>query len=587
MSGLRSARAEERLVLVEEGGRGGWIERRILHALGEHLDHMNLPVVEASAAAAFGRAALSGRAVSVRVEPAEVDRADVVIRAELSLDGRKTATARGPAATLDTLASRLAIGLAAALGREVSREEASRFGSVPLPFSVHRLIGRAEGRAQTGDLRRALLSLERALERAPTGSVETLIAARRIRLGMGEERPELVAAARERARDAKRRGRLEEALAATRDALRFGAKPRVRWRLDLPTGEHRFAVGEDRIWLLRGSRWLTIGARSGFLDDRGRAAGPIEGVVKGELLMRRPGRGKVSRLIRMAPDGRPRWDLRLGEKTARVEVSGAGHIAVVGTARWAWVEESVGTKTRGMGIPLAVGEVGALVEKGPGRVALVRPGRTAPTWTASVSGPIRATRLTRAKALLLTPNGLTILDAHDGALRKIEGVPTDMRLLGARGRHAALGMGTRVLLVDVLAGAVTAEVRTPSMALGAHAGAFTISVLCVDGEVLHWDPDGLLIDRARVKGNPVGILAGPPEAPGPLVETRREIVAFSEVLPDDHTDVDLLLDSAQMAHGLGQTEAARRLVGWVRRRGYGRLDRAESLEARLQSPNPE
>lgn len=586
---MSEAAAEEPLLLVEQGGSPGWIERRLLSAVGERLDRLDLTVVAARATAAFGRAALPGRTISVRVEPPAADRAGVHIKTEIRLDGTTTARAEGPASDLDAMATQLALAVARAVEASPPARAEARLRARQLPFSMHRLLGRGEGRAQTGDYRRALLSYERALERSPFSHLETLVSAKRMRLGLGQRRPELVEAALERARDAERRGACDEALAALRDAIRFGAKPRVRWRLALPKGKRDFVAQGHQWWFLRRDRWLEISAASGFFEDRGRARGSIVGIVKKELLTLDLHRERA-RLARVTLDGRPRWQVTLPKSTSHeIKLSGAGQIAVLGRDRVRWIEESVGSMTRAtLGRPLGVGEVGALIERRPGQVALLRPGRTAPTWTASVAASIRDARLTAAKALVLSEDALHVLDVHDGRARHIPAA--DTRFLGAHGRHAALGRGSEVVIVDVLAGAVRARVIGPDRAVAAHAGAFAVSVAFANGEVLHWDPDGILLDRAQVRGSPRRVFSGPAEAPGPAVETDLEIVAFSDVLPDDRTDMDLLLDAARLFADDGDPDTALELLGWIRRQGAGKLDSAArmaaSIEARRSAVTP-
>lgn len=572
---------ESRVLLLDRGGEG-WVQGRLLRMVGAHLESWGVWVIEPGAASSFGRRALPGRALAIEVVPADLDRAEAEMSATVRLAGQVVGRLKGRAAPLDTTA----LTLARAAYRHLHGRGPPDATGPELPFSVHRLLGRAEARLRDGQLRQARIMLERALDRAPRIVVPSLIEARRLRLDLDAEAPVLVQSALERAEDAARRGAAEEAFDGYLDAVRFGALPRRRWQRDLPSGPRRTWMDGKSLWSAQGRSWLRMDGKSGAIIDRGKSAAAVLFSLKEDLLTLDRAVGVVRREARTGPD---RWRARSrpGHRT-ELSPSGAGQLALIEARRVRWLDSTLGrTSARARGhSSLAVGEAGALMQETRG-LSLVRPGRTRPTWTASIAeSSCRQAVLTGAKAVLRTDDALWILDAHDGAAKTVRGLSTASRLLGARGRHAVIATGSDLRFVDILAGVTTAKVRGPSRAIGAYSGPFALSILFATGDLIHWDPDGLLLDRARVRGRPLRILAGPPEAPGPVVETELGLIAFADVRADRATDLDHLLEAARWAWRAGRKDDARALAAYVARISAGRVADAESLRVAWMAPGP-
>jgi hypothetical protein len=564
----------ERVILVDGPVDGSGLEGHALRLLGGRLERLGARVVSPEAVARFGARSFSGPELRLELDLEGRARAEAPMRLVARLGERAPVAAAGRARDLDALVDALASGLSSS-----TTTAAVAFEDERLPFDVHRLLGRAQRHLRQGARRRARLLFERAVDRSPGAlSVLALRAARRLR---GSPSPTLVASSLERLDDAKRRGEASAALEAALDAYRFGVRARRRWRVELPPGRREVWVDERAVEVASDVFWVRVDAGTGALLGRGAVGAAPFGVAHDDLLFH-----EGRRLARRRREGAVRWETRLPPGfDAHARRSGGGQVAVWGPSGVAWVEASLGSLGQaeaGVRV-LAVGEAGALVLGPEGETRLLRPGRRAATWTTTVAADVRAGQLTGARALLFTKERLHLVDTHDGrSVGAALPMPPRARVLAAEGRYAVVGEGGgRLAFVDVLAGAVVARVEGPARPVGAHVGDFAVAALFSSGDLLHWDFDGLFLDRARVAGRPVAVHRGAPTAPGPVVETDAALVAYGEVEPAARYDVDVLLAAARAAAAAGRDRDARVLARAVARSGDGRVAEAERLRARL------
>lgn len=548
---------------------------RLLRLVGQRLDQLGLAVVPPAAVARFGAERFGTTKLEIAVEPSEAPRSSTPVRVAVRRAGQPFLDLEGTAGELDRLADAVAAKLVQEGGRGESVLAEGKQSSVErsaLPFFVHKLMGEAERRERTGSPGARLL-YERATARAqPALALEALVAASRLRLEEGADAPGLSSAALDRADDHRRRGDPEAAMAAALDAVRFGAPRRIFWTLAVPP-DAAVTRSEDQLIVGSPADWVALDPATGRFLGRGAGAAPFR--VQGEELLRRG-----ARIFRRAADGRVRWSVDLpAHLDGELERSGAGQVALLGADRIGWIETSLGEFVVGSGRPLAVGEAGALVDR-EDRVMLLRPGRAAPAWTSTTPAArsLRGAALTTARALLWTEDTVFVLDAHDGRTVAAIAAPNG-RVLAASGRRAAVAVGGgRVRLLDILAGSVTAEVEGPSLPVAAAVGPFSVAVVHASGDLMQWDPDGPLLDRALLPGPPIGVLPG---TDGFVVHARGRLLRFSFLQPGVRFDVDVLLEAARDADRAGRPAAARAIADHLSALGAGRIAAAETLRARL------
>lgn len=563
------------VLLVDEAEEDPW-SARLLRELGRRVERLGARVVPPELSSTWGTERLEGTPVWLETEPATIVRPETKVRVRLKGGAETVVLGRGD--ELDRLAEALARALARALGLP-RPADCTEPGSEP--FETHLLLGRAELRARSGAWVQARLLARRALARIarplPGPALDLL---RTVRDAPSED---LVRAALDRARAAEREGRREAALEAVLDAFRYGAPAALRWRLPLPKVRTVHAE-DDAIRVLAEDRWVRFDAENGRLAGHGPASRPFA-LLNGELFELEGGT-----LRRRTEAGQARWKMRLPSGLDAPRISAAGQLALTGARGLAWLETSLGriegpaegVRALGVGEPgvLATGRKGGTEGRTQGRagdppiVALYRPGRLHPTWTATVSAPPRASVLTTARAVLRTEAGVEIFDAHQG--RRV-GPPfvfgAAARVASAAGRHAVIALGgARAQLLDILAGTEMAEVEGPAQLVAALASGFSQALVYESGDVLFWDPDGVLLGRAQVRGRPVAAYAPPPGQGGVLVETEHALWSLAEPSPEGETDVDLSLRAARLAQALGRSEDARAWVEHARRAGAGDLE---------------
>jgi hypothetical protein len=192
--------------------------------------------------------------------------------------------------------------------------------------------------------------------------------------------------------------------------------------------------------------------------------------------------------------------------------------------------------------------------------------------------------MTVDRVLLGTKDGLLVLRAHDGkeANRPLS-VPPETRILGAEGRYAALAPDDKtVAIVDVLAGERTASIRGPSTAVAAYTSANGMAILYASGDLVFYDRDGKMLDRALVPGEPFDLVRGTPIAPGPVAVTSRGLFAYAEVADGARMrDIDAMLKLAAVYVRAKAPEVALRWAKHVALLSAGRIAEAETMRAEL------
>ena len=584
----RTAEAQTRIVLVDNPNPSSveqyaWVGSRILTLIGRRLALFGHDVVFPRIAEAVGREHLAGLRMTIRVgrPRADLRRGALPVVARV---GRRRFRGRGSSEDLDALADELALKIHRHLSGSAPPHARSILRDFALPHLAQRLLGRAETRLRQGQVRQARVMLGRAIERIPNYvPITDIMNLRSLRLRADGPSTELVSAALERADEAVRRNDSTEVIDAYLDAIRYGVQPRLRWKVSLPRVQRDVWIDGDDVWVTWRRNWMVLSATSGRIKGRGRSRGRTLGSLNGEQLER-----LGTQLRRRRTNGHLRWRRQLPkELTKTVRVVGAGQIAIVGGNGLGWIEASLGQTgpiLDGYSV-LALGEPGAVVETSKRTkkrvVGFVRPGRSAAAWQVELAVPVQQAALTNARVVLRLKGQLLILDLHNGQQRGSIPLPDNARIVGARGRHAVVQIGpTETMIIDVLAGAPTSRVQGPSRPIGVYSSSFVLTILYASGDILHWDPDGLLQDRAQVKA-PIRLIEAATSSSGPVVETRNALYGFSEFQPDRRSDAELLLSIARAAQAIGRSRDARVIATYLAWLSSGRTREAEELRAEL------
>ncbi|MCK6552671.1 hypothetical protein L6R52_43010, partial [Myxococcota bacterium] len=592
----------------------GWLPSRLADLVEERLRRLGVDVRERRFVDAHGKLELGalglGALVRGRVRPEVASEPSV--RLELELEVRTPSGAplkqklTAPAGELDRLATDVALVVAERTGRAVTAAARARLAEVSTPFTVHRLLGIARTHLDLGSFRKAMVMFDRAAEltsRTPMPEAfEGRLRAEAELVGRGEAtfgaRAELAPPAAERADVALKQGDDAGAQRALDAFLRYTPERALRWSVEAPL------VRGDAVLIARGNRWVlqhsaegkgrwSIDPRTGSIVAEEPSVKGLVGLAGGHVLALD---GRV--LLRLDEAGQPKWKTELPGDTKGLVADAidltSGLAGIMGAREVSWVETSFGSLgQQATGVrPLASGTIGILVELEPApgapadthEIALLRPGKRTPTWTAKVGAPLDAA-LTQDRVLVVTPAGLVLLRAHDGReAGKVIELGPEARIVGADGRSAVVALdATRAALVDVLSAEQTATLTGPGRAVGAYTAARGAAVLYATGDLITFDRDGALLDRAKVPGEPIQLVRGSPMAPGPVAMTTRGLWAFAEV-PVDTTsmrDVDALLKLAAVLDRQKESALALRLVEGVARASVGRVERAERLRAEL------
>lgn len=582
------------LDLTQEADEESWLPSRLSDVLARRLSLLGVSVQERR----FGR--LGGDVVvSGRVQPGsadqEGDRITIGLRVRTA-SGIEEKTVRGRAGEIDRLASKLAVWVATTVGApptkaaQVLLEETATH-----PFAVHRFLGQAERRLEAREALRAVVAFDRAAAFGDRGAVPEAIEGRfraegakvALRSGTFGSRADLAAAAAERASVALRHDRTKEAKEALLDVLKYTSERALRYRIAVPFKGARRAlvVGRDKRWLLQVDTspegLLTIHPPTGTILDVGPGRAGLVGVASQHHLT------LVDRVLsRVDPKAGLVWKVAVplrprprGERVLFTE----GSLGVLSNDGVAWVEVGLGglgqvaTRVK----PLAHGAAGILVTTAKGKVALLRPGKKTPAWSAPNAGVVAAA-LTTDRAVLLKPKELVILRTYNGEVAKTLEAPQGGRLLSAHARYACVAEEKRTHVFDILAGEKTATIDGPGPPMDCYAGTGGVTVLYETGDLIFFDRDGRMQDRALVDGHPMHLVRGSPIAPGPVAVTDRGLFAFADLGDEPMLrDVEVMIRLAELEAKTGNTEAALRLANHVAHRSAGRIARAEMLRARL------
>lgn len=567
--------------------RDSWFERRAEAVMAEQLSQGGFAVRRSGALTPPGPNDL---VVTLRSKPSRVEAGRTTVTLSVKTKGARKVegSVKGPASDLERLV--------AALSRRVAGPNtvAAAVGAPrPLPFLVHRELGRAEVRLENGRLRQAMLAYDRAGQRAKVDPVPAAIEGRRrafqrlVHAGQTQlgDRTTLAAATAERAAIETRRRNRKEAIRAWKSFLRYTDRHAERWTL-----RGRLSPGA-RLHTALGRYALASNGRIWRLDAR---AGVVESVRKGEGMVALLGdealHMKDGVLSRQDRGGAIRWRRRLPIEGPRRVLATSGFIGVLGDRRVVWADAGLGHLgqiSRGTP-PLASSAGGVLVWIPPrtdgaeGQVALLRPGKSTPTWRKGAP-PVQAALLTRDRVVLHTDQGLQLLRTSDGSMAwPIRKWPHDIRWLHASGRYATyVDDEDTIHIVDILSGRLSGACRGPGRPIGATTQSEGIAVLFESGDLFQLDRDGQLLDRSRPPGRALQLVDGHPLVPGPIVLTTEGLFAYGEVRTGALRDVDGLIALAELLQAEGRSEEALRLATFVAVASAGRVSKAELLRASL------
>lgn len=568
-----------------------WYEVRAADRVAEHLHLLNVVPVERGP---------SDLDIEVAAQPRALDRARDAVTLTLRVKRGKddhSFVVKGRAEDLDRLTGTLALQVATWAKLEVPPDVAARFPAWTYPFAVHRFLGRAAVRVRRADYRQASLMYGRAQELVgPVWVPEAFVGRHQAEdhlVAQDKQEPNLkqslAMSAGERAAVAIKNGQTPLALSSLEASWKYNPRRALRWqrRLNL---ESAVVLAHKAPWLVQAQPWLRwdLDPRTGVTVFSGPGDAQVVGVAQQDLLTLK---GRLLR--RLQPDGEARWDLTLPFEAGPLGViSSSGLFGVMGEKGVAWADLSIGelVQVATHAVPLASGAGGVLVSLPPstkgaeGDLALLRPGKKNPAWQMEV-GPVQHARLTRDRVLLVTPKGVMLLRTHDGkpACNAVT-VASGARILGAAGRYAALEESPgSVALLDILAAERTATVKGPGPAVAAVPSGQGVAVLFRSGDLIFFDRDGRMLDRAWLPGRPRALFAGSPVTPGPVVHTDLGLFAVAEVPIEAglQRDVDAALAAAKLLIGDKNPQAALRILTAMALDSAGRVAEAEALRCRL------
>lgn len=527
------------------------------------------------------------------------------LEVHVKLEGEtKRVVVGGVARAFDAHVAEAAIFVARAAGLEVPEGTERLLANGAHVFAVHRFLGLAELRYERGAYRQSAVMFDRARTFRREVFVPEAIDGRRRAEGAlvatGDaklsDRSGLAASAAERAEVDGQRGRFDEAEEGWSSFLRYTQHHARRWSLWTPLGERPVVVGRKKGWVVQaergGGQHLTFDPRTGTVVERGPAIPGLVAATNDQFLTLRQ-----DRLARLDEQLRPQWNVRLPLKLPpdagedAIELT-SGLIGISGVDAVVWLEVSFG-KVGQLAlevVPLASSAGGVVVLAKPKSsqssldLALLRPGKRTPAWRTPVERPGEV-RMTRDIVLVVTPEGLLLLKTYNGkAVRGPLPLEANPRLIGAHGRYGCVGHDdATVALFDIIAGERTALVRGPGKGVACTTTADGVAVLYDSQDLVFYDRDGKLLDRARVDGVPHGIERGHPEAPGPIVVTSQGMFAFGEI-PVERSrvrDVDGLVALARLMRHRGNDDGALAVATHAAMLSAGRIKEAETIRARI------
>lgn len=591
---------------AEAGSDATWAALRVSDVVALHLERLGATVrsrpfvVDTKDLAAAKLDAV----VRGRVTPVDSDDDELTIDLEVQTKaGTKRVRIAGVARELEAHTIRAALFAAEQAGLERPAGIDALLEQVGHVFAVHRFLGLAELRYQRGRYRQAAVMFDRARTyRREVFVPEAIFGRARAEgalLATGQsssDRSSLAASAAERAEVDGQRGRYDEAKEGWMSFLRYTRARAKRWVLQLPLGERPVVVGRKKGWVVQarrgvGERW-TFDPRTGTIVDRGPPVRGLVAAASDQLITLDRGR-----MARLDEDLRPRWSVKLPlqlPKDAgpeRIELT-SGLVGVKGDDAVVWLEVSFG-KVGQLAlevVPLASSAGGVVVlarPKGSGdtlEVALLRPGKRTPAWRTPLEEPTDVL-MTRDIVVIVTPEGLVLLRTYNGKPVKAP-IPLgpSPRLLGAARRYGCVGYEDgSVEVIDIVAGEKTATIRGPAKPVACDTTADGVALAFESGDVIFYDRDGKLLDRAHVAGRIIGVERGHPEAPGPIVVTSEGLFSLAEIPIEQSRlrDVDGMVALANLLEHEKDDAGALAVATWVAMTSAGRVKEAEQLRARL------
>ncbi|MFO0725030.1 MAG: hypothetical protein U1E65_14720 [Myxococcota bacterium] len=489
---------------------------------------------------------------------------------------------------LDQLAHEVALQTAVILGQRV--EESARaaiLGTPPMQLLVHKALGLAELDLEAGHPQAARMRFDRAVDLQKSVLAEALEGAFRAEAAGTKDllaKAELARSSLERADQAEHDKRPEAAVVAlstfvrlTPDRAFFWARPTRGLSASL-VADHEVLATDPA------GNLSTFAVETGAELGSQALGGSLIGAVGEDFVVQR--KRQIVRINRQKKE-RFAVDPKI-RRGALVASMVGGFVLVSGGDELAWIDPALGAvRERVSGVELVrAGPDGALVRQTKDRsLALLRPGRKAPTW--SIPDPLEHTERAEAvvgRLILFAKDHFVLVDAENG---KIRGAPfqTDpsARTLAARGRFLVLGLPqNKAQLVDVLGGSEVAVVEGPAPARCASIGERGVWVAFESGDLFAIDRGGTIVDRALVFGKPEEMSPLGSVLPGHLLRTDRGLWAIGEVPGEGLVrDVEGLLRLAGLLASAGDKSGAERLVEAVARRGFGRVREAELFRAQL------
>lgn len=581
-------------VRVQSHDPADWLGGRLHHLVIRRLSLLGLRVVSVRSGRLWPdrwgedeiRAQLNVGAPSTRVE--HLGRVPI----ELKVNDLRPTIVYGDLKSLDALANELVRHIFRGLDQRLPLGWPDILAVLELPWTIQRQAGRAWLREMRRELRKSRLLLGRIVEPSiDTFAARDFLEARDLLFLTSGPSPTLIEAALERREHAQHKKDFLQVFDASLDAVRFGLKPALYWRLDLPSSARVLSIDEQRIWISLGGVRMAIDPIRGQLERYPTWPGRWIGFTNGDSLVL-----EGTRLYRRTTDNRTRWQRKISPGLLRrVVLSGTGQILIAGSEGLAWVETSQGqlsARRRDIQI-LDVSEAGAiarehLASNEKAMFGLIRPGRDAFAWRVAWSKDITEVRITASRVLVKKGQTLYLYDLHSGRLLKpLLSLPSSAKILSAQGRHAVVSLGEhKVALVDVLARSISAQVIGPGQPMAALSSPFEVTVVYATGDVLRWDPDGLLLDRSVVRGRIRNVYALPPTRPGVLVETEGSLYALSNITPNKMRDIDMLLEAARAAYMAGHSAVGLRIVTEMLLTNAGKIVEAEQLRAEVLKNYP-
>lgn len=583
------------------GGASGWAEYRVPSLVAGALERLGIDVHDPAhlPSVAWSPDKLRHHGLEVVVtgrvrpaapkDPSEEVHVDILLA---TLRGRTKVRLAGKADDLEALAARIAAAAARSMGHAASEEAIRTLSIKEAPFVVHKLLGEAEADLATGNARAAWMKFDRAAAKRNLGLLpEAVEGGRRARLLFSKPDPDLAASALEKANVYLRGADKRDAVPALVSFMRYTPNRALHWSVERPLDERSVLLTQDATWFLQpeGGPLLLLDPRTGAVKDNLQTIDGIAGVVQDHTVT-----VQAKRVARRDERGQVKWSLdlpfapNLGPSNA-LHAPG-GMAAMAGGGRVAWVDlglGSIGQVAVGVNM-VGVGPDGAAVTVGEGEkteLALLRPGREKPKWRTPIgAGPFDVV-MPIGRVAVMAGDRVLIFDSRDG---KARGSPFDVgpgaRWIGANGRYGGIATADDSLLVlDILGGVQTARLKGPGRPIGFVGTASGYIAMFASSDVISYDRDGVMLDRAKVPGRPFALRPGPADAPGAVAMTTRGLFALGAV-PAAKTalrDVDALAMLAELLTTVGDKSAAIRVANHGARRAVGRVDQFESIRAKL------